>query len=322
VGADRQRRLRQNDRDDPLRRQAAQEEQLTLARLVRVPPEEQLAPLLRAYDEAAAAKRRLMLFGAGIMAIALMVSAIGAEVRPAMLWDKIGSFTSYFDRLFTLDSGARVWTDPHEWFWGLARWARLLGDTVLIAYVATLTGAAAALIAAAPASRNLMRHAWVRFAVRRTLEFCRTVPDIVFALIFVASFGLGLLPGVLALGLHTAGTLGKLFTEIIENIDMRPVEGLASTGGSWLAQVRFGALPQVLSNLTSYILLRFEINVRGATVIGFVGAGGIGEDLLVAIRKFFYSDVSAILLMIVATVMLIDMVSARLRHRLLAPEAR
>jgi phosphonate transport system permease protein len=179
-----------------------------------------------------------------------------------------------------------------------------------------------AMIAAAPASRNLMRHPWVRFAVRRSLEFCRTVPDIVFALIFVAAFGLGALAGVLAMALHTAGTLGKLFTEVVENIDMHPVEGIASTGGTWLAQVRFGAMPQVLSNLTSYALLRFEVNVRGATVIGIVGAGGIGQDLIVAIRKFFYSDVSAILLMIVATVMLIDMLSARVRHRLLATETQ
>lgn len=293
-----------------------------MTRLVRVPPDEQLAPLLRAYGEAAAAKRRQLLLGAGLVGIALALSAIAAEVQPATLWNKIGNFTSYFDRLLTLDSGARVWTDPHEWFWGLARWSRLLGETVLIAYVATTTGAAVAIIAAAPASRNLMRHSWVRFAVRRSLEFCRTVPDIVFALIFVAAFGLGALAGVLAMALHTAGTLGKLFTEVVENIDMRPVEGIASTGGSWLAQVRFGAMPQVLSNLTSYILLRFEVNVRGATVIGIVGAGGIGADLIVAIRKFFYSDVSAILLMIVATVMLIDMLSARVRHRLLAAETQ
>jgi phosphonate transport system permease protein len=293
-----------------------------VTRLLRVPPDAQMAPLLRAYGEAAAAKRRQLLLGGGLVGIALVLSAIGAEVQPATLWNKIGNFTSYFDRLLTLDSGARVWTDPHEWFWGLARWSRLLGETVLIAYVATTTGAAVAMIAAAPASRNLMRHPWVRFAVRRSLEFCRTVPDIVFALIFVAAFGLGALAGVLALALHTAGALGKLFTEVVENIDMRPVEGIASTGGSWLAQVRFGAMPQVLSNLTSYALLRFEVNVRGATVIGIVGAGGIGQDLIVAIRKFFYSDVSAILLMIVVTVMLIDMLSARVRHRLLATETQ
>jgi phosphonate transport system permease protein len=193
---------------------------------------------------------------------------------------------------------------------------------LLIAYVATLTGMVGAFAAAAPASRNLMRRAWVGFAVRRSLEFCRTVPDIVFALIFVAAFGLGALPGVLAIAIHTTGALGKLFTEVVENIDMAPVEGVASTGASWLSQVRFAVTPQVLSNLVSYALLRFEVNVRGATVIGFVGAGGIGQDLIVAIRKFYYSDVSAMLLMIIATVMAIDMLSARLRHRLLAMESR
>ena len=166
-----------------------------------------------------------------------------------------------------------------------------------------------------------MRRASVGFVVRRCLEFCHTVPDIVFALIFVAAFGLGALPGVLALAIHTTGALGKLFTEVVENIDMGPVEGVASTGGNWLAQVRFAVTPQVLSNLVSYALLRFEINVRGATVIGFVGAGGIGQDLIVAIRKFYYSDVSAMLLMIIVTVMVIDTLSARLRHRLLAVES-
>ena len=155
-------------------------------------------------------------------------------------------------------------------------------------------------------------------AVRRVLELLRTVPDIVFAMVFVVAFGLGPLPGVLALTLHSIGTLGKQFTEVVESIDMSPVEGVAAAGGNWLSQVRFGALPQVLSNFASYTLLRMEINVRGAAVIGFVGAGGIGEDLLIAIRKFYYQDVSAMLLLLVACVMLLDMASERLRHRLLA----
>ena len=140
----------------------------------------------------------------------------------------------------------------------------------------------------------------------------------VFALIFVVAFGLGALPGVLAIAIHTTGALGKLFAEVVENIDMKPVEGIAATGGSWFAQVRFGAVPQVLSNFASYSLLRFEVNVRGAAVIGIVGAGGIGQEFIVAIRQFHYSDVSAILLMIVGCVMLIDGFSERVRHRLLA----
>ena len=237
-----------------------------------------------------------------------------------MFWTKLGNFTSYFDRLLTLDTGARVWTDPADWFWGLHRWLRLLGETLLIAYVGTLSGATIAFVAASWPAATWSRSALLRMAVRRVLELLRTVPDIVFAMIFVVAFGLGPLPGVLALTLHSAGTLGKLFTEVVESIDMNPVEGVTAAGGGWLARVRFGVLPQVLSNFASYTLLRLEINVRGATVIGFVGAGGIGEDLLIAIRKFYYQDVSAMLVLIVACVMLLDMVSERLRHRLLALE--
>jgi phosphonate transport system permease protein len=243
---------------------------------------------------------------------------VGAEVDPVMFWNKLGNFSSYFNRLLTLDSGARVWTDPADWFWGIHRWLRLLGETILMGYVGTLTGTAIAFAACFAASRNMVRSALLRMAVRRVLEVLRTVPDIVFAMVFVVAFGLGPLPGVLALTMHSIGTLGKQFTEVVESIDMRPVEGVAAAGGNWLSQVRFGALPQVLSNFASYTLLRMEYNVRGAAVLGFVGAGGIGQDLLVAIRKFYYQDVSAMLLLLVACVMLLDMTSERLRHRLLA----
>ena len=142
------------------------------------------------------------------------------------------------------------------------------------------------------------------------------MPDIVFALLFVAAFGLGPLPGILAISIHSLGALGKLFTEVVENIDMKPVEGVRSTGGNFVEMVRFAVVPQVLANFASYALLRFEINVRSGTVIGIVGAGGIGQDLFVAIRKFYYTDVSAILLMIIVTVALLDLITERIRHRL------
>ena len=128
-----------------------------------------------------------------------------------------------------------------------------------------------------------------------------------FALLFVVAFGLGPMPGVLALAIHTMGALGKLFAEVVENIDMKPVEGATATGANLVSTIRFAVLPQVISNFASYALLRFEINVRGAAVMGFVGAGGIGQDLMEAIRKFYYSDVSAILLLIIVTVMVIDL---------------
>ena len=283
---------------------------------VPVLPDVQLAPLVGSYGNAVAARRRQTVLGLAIFLAAIALACVGAEVDPAKFWAKLGNFTSYFTRLAFLDSGVAVWRDPAEWFWGLKRWLRLLGETLLMAYIGTATGALLALCACFTASPRMTNAPVLRFLVRRTLEFCRTVPDLVFALIFVVAFGLGALPGVLAISIHTAGALGKLFTEVVDNIDAKPIEGIAAAGGSWFARVRFAAVPQVLANFASYTLLRFEINVRGAAVLGFVGAGGIGEELIVAIRKFFYSDVSAILLLIVGCVMLIDIATEQLRHRL------
>ncbi len=285
-------------------------------------PEAQVQPLLDAYRAALARRRRSVAIFLLLLLGAMALAAVGAEVNPAKFWAGLPNFGSYFGRLAHLDTGDFVWTDPASWFWGLRRWSRELGQTLLIAYVATAAGLGIGIVGGVLSSFHLVRAAAIRFAVRRALEFMRTVPDIVFALVFVVAFGLGPLPGVLAITLHTGGTLGKLFAEVIDNIDPKPLEGVAATGGSWLAQVRFGVMPQVLSNFASYALLRFEINVRGAAVIGFVGAGGIGQDLLVAIRKFYYSDVSAMLIMILLCVMVIDFVSERLRHRLLALETK
>jgi phosphonate transport system permease protein len=287
---------------------------------ITIPPDARMAPLMRGYREALSARRRQMVLGGALVIFAFLLACLGAEVDPKMFWDHLGNFTSYFYRISKLESGAFVWTDPVEWYWGLRRWLRLLGETLLMAYLGTVTGFIGGFIGCFLCSRNLMSRVWVRVLVRRLLEFCRTVPDIVFALIFVIAFGLGPLPGVIAIGIHTVGALGKLFSEVVESIDMKPVEGVAASGGTWVEQIRFGVLPQVLSNFASYSILRFEVNVRGATVLGFVGAGGIGEELLTAIRKFYYSDVSAILVLVVICVMLIDLTSERIRHRLLAME--
>jgi phosphonate transport system permease protein len=285
-------------------------------------PDRQLDALRKAYQQAARARRLWVLTFAAAAAVLIALSAIQAEVDPKTFFAKIGGFTSYFDRMATLDSGAKVWTDPASWFWSFKRSARLIGETILMAYVGTLTGAMVAFALNFVASPNLTVRAWLVFTARRLLEFCRTVPDIVFALIFVVAFGLGPLPGVLALAIHSAGALGKQFFETTENIDMKPVEGLRAVGASYLQTIRYAALPQVLASFASFGLLRFEINVRGATVLGFVGAGGIGQDLMEAIRKFYYSDVSAILVMIIAVVMTIDISTQYLRRALLSEGGR
>lgn len=293
-----------------------------MALAVSLLPESQLDALNAAYNASIARRRWRTVLGFSIAFVALTVAAVGAEVDLGTFFGKIGNFFSYFDRIFRLDSGARVWTDPAEWFWGWHKWLGLLGETLLISYVGTLAGAVLALLLNFFAARNTAPQPWLLFVIRRFLEICRTVPDIVFALVFVIAFGLGPMAGVLAIAIHSTGALGKLFSEIVENVDMKPVEGVRSTGAGWIACMRFAVLPQVISGFASYALLRFEINVREASVMGFVGAGGIGQELVVAIRKFYYSDVSAILLTIIATVFVIDIGTGWLRGRLFGKDAR
>ena len=183
-----------------------------------------------------------------------------------------------------------------------------------------MLGTLGAFVLAFLAAANVAPSRWLRWAVRRFCEICRTVPELVFALLFVIAFGLGPVAGVLAVAIHTVGALGKLFAEVVENIDMKPVEGITAGGSSWPVAMRFGALPQTMSNFVSYTLLRFEINVREGAILGFVGAGGIGQDLIEAIRKFYYSDVSAILVLILVTVAVIDALTTRVRHHLIGLE--
>jgi phosphonate transport system permease protein len=284
--------------------------------------EPQLEALNQAYRTAVSRRRLRNLIAAAAVAVALIAAGIGAEVDLRKLVGSFGNFISYFDRILTLDSGARVWTDPVEWFWGLRKWLAMLGETILISYVGTLFGALLAFALNFLAAENTSPAPWLRFAARRFLEFCRTVPGIVFALIFVIAFGLGPMAGVLAIAIHSTGALGKLFSEIVENADMNPVEGVRATGAGWIACMRFALLPQVAAGFAGYALLRFEINVREASVMGFVGAGGIGQELVVAVRKFYYSDVSAILLLIVVTVFVIDIGTGWLRGRLFGPGGR
>jgi phosphonate transport system permease protein len=283
---------------------------------------EQLAVLSDAYHEAVARKRLHLALATAVFLAALVAAAFGAEVNLRTFFTHFGNFVSYFDRILTLESGARVWTDIAEWLWGWHKWLWMLGETILISYVGTLFGAVLAFALNFFAAENTSPARWLRFTVRRFLEFARTVPGIVFALIFVIAFGLGPMAGVLAVAIHSTGALGKQYAEIVENIDMKPVEGVRSTGASWLACMRFAALPQVAAGFASYSLLRFEINVRESSVMGFVGAGGIGQELVVAVRKFYYSDVSAILVMIIVTVFVIDIGTGWIRRRIFGKDAR
>jgi len=283
---------------------------------VSILPSQQLAALNETYRKAVARKRLRIALGAAVFFAALLVASVGAEVNLRTFFTYLGNFASYFDRILKLDNGSRVWTDIGEWLWGWRKWSFYLGETILISYVGTVSGAVLAFGLNFLAAENTAPAPWLRIVVKRLMEICRTVPDIVFALIFVIAFGLGPMAGVLAIAIHTIGALGKQYSEMVENIDMKPVEGVRCTGAGWISCMRFAVWQQVAAGFASYTLLRFEINVRGASVMGFVGAGGIGQELLVAIRKFYYSDVSAILLMIILTVFVIDIGTGWIRGRL------
>jgi phosphonate transport system permease protein len=283
---------------------------------------DRLQQLLEDYATSIRVRRLRGLGFSVLVAISVAAALYSSEVAPIKFAQNVWRFPNYIRELVPSLTIANFTADLAEWFWGWKIWLKLLAETLLIAYLGTLLGTTGAFLLSFLAARNVSPSPVIGFISKRALEVCRTVPEIVFALIFVIAFGLGPIPGVLALTIHTFGALGKQFAEVIENIDMKSVEGVSSAGASWSETMRFAALPQVMSNFVSYSLLRFEINVRGAAIMGFVGAGGIGQELLTAIRKFYYSDISAMLLLVIATVMVIDLVTERIRHRLIGLEAR
>jgi len=214
------------------------------------------------------------------------------------------------------------WADFAEWFWRWKIWLNLLFETILIAFMATTFGVVGGFLFSFPAARNLSPNKWILWLTRRFLEITRTVPELVWALIFVFCFSVGPMAGVLAIGTHAMGALGKLYSEVNENIDMRPLEGVKAAGGTWFDQIRYGAVPQVLPNIVSYTLLRFEINVRSSSIIGYVGAGGLGQEFRTAMSFQEYTDLSALFLIILVTVIVIDYGSEKLRHKIIGLEER
>ncbi len=265
-------------------------------------------------------RRRGTAFGLLAFAGAVAVAGWVGEVDAGRLLAGVPLGLDYIGRTLPELHLGSLGADLAYWMWGLEHWLWLLGDTLLIAYAGTVLGGGAALLASFPAASGLAPP-WVSALCRRVLELARTVPTLVFALIFVYAFGLGPFAGMLAIAVHTFGALGKLFAEVHENAEGRTVEAIYATGGGWAPAMRFGVLPQSLPGLLSFGLLRFEINVREASVLGIVGAGGIGEELYLAVRQFEYQDISAIVLLILLTVVAIDVLCSKLRLRVIGVAA-
>lgn len=196
-------------------------------------------------------------------------------------------------------------------------WRTYLHEMIVTLSVA-VWGTALSLVCAIPCglmSAHNIAPMWVVQPVRRLMDACRAINEMVFAMLFIVAVGLGPFAGVLALWVHTTGVLAKLFAEAVEAIDPRPAEGIRATGASPLDEIIYAVLPQVLPLWISYALYRFESNVRSAMVVGMVGAGGIGVVLYEAIRSFDYAQTSAVMIMVIVVVSAIDLASAWLRER-------
>jgi phosphonate transport system permease protein len=205
---------------------------------------------------------------------------------------------------------------PPDWSYIDVVWGPML-QTVQMAIVGSTVGALAAIPLSLLAARNVSCTPWLYLPARFILNLIRTIPDLLYAALFFAVFGLGPLPGVLALSFFSFGIISKLTYESIEAIDSGPLEAMTAVGANKLQWIHFGVIPQVLAPYVSYYLYTFEINVRAAAILGLVGAGGIGLYLDRALNQFRYDRASLIILLTLAIVLLIDYASSRIRRRLL-----
>jgi phosphonate transport system permease protein len=294
--------------------------------------------------EAPAPPRRGKKFFVGLIigAVLLAWSFHGAKLRPGELVQGIPQIGQTLARMLPPDF-AKITQAKHYYFPENLSWRELLlpvslsepdarakqrwwdntfPQTVLGATLETiqmaLAGTFLALLVAFPlgflAARNTTPHPLVYQGVRLVLNLVRTIPDLALGLLFVAAVGLGAFAGTIALAIHTATVLGKLLSESVENIDEGVVEAIRATGAGYSQILSFAVLPQILPDLISFTLYRFETNIRAASVLGLIGAGGIGYLMNTSFRTFQYQEAAAIVLVLIALVMLVDYLSSRLRN--------
>ncbi len=239
---------------------------------------------------------------------------IGLAIAVALVWSWAPAEMYRFVNLFTdADNMAAYASDFFKP--NFQDWNYYLEEMILTVQIA-IWGTGLAVVAAIPfgiLSSTNMAPVWIVQPVRRLMDAFRAINELVFAMLFVVAVGLGPFAGVMALFLHTTGTLAKLFSEAVEAIDRRPVEGIRATGATRTQEIVYGVIPQVLPLWISVSLYRFEANVRAATVLGLVGAGGIGQVLFESIRGFSYAESAAILIIIIVTVTIVDLLSQQLR---------
>lgn len=239
----------------------------------------------------------------GVLVLAVIWSLIGADVSVDRFVTGIPRMGNFLSRLWPPD------------FDKVGLIIRLLIETLQMAIIGTLIGAVLSLFLSFAAASNIAPR-WLYSSSRMVLNALRSVPDLIFALMFVSAVGLGPFAGIMALVLGSIGSIAKVFAEAMESVDAGPLRALESAGASRRQVITYGILPQAAPLLTSYSLLLFEGNVRGATILGIVGAGGIGMELTTAMRLYDYGHLLAIIISIIVLVTVIDRLSALIRKKI------
>lgn len=267
--------------------------------------------------------RRKRLYGGLTILVFTLLLASGFDLANSR---NAGGFINGLPNVF--DFPISVWKDTapklDQLPGHLTHYFPALVETINIAAVSTLIGALLATILSLLSTRGLAR--WPRFIpmFRRIMDIMRAVPEIVIALVLIFVLGGGPVPAMIALAFHTSGALGKLFSEVNENADLKPVEGLNSVGASWFQSIYLGIIPQVIPNYLSYALLRFEINIRASAILGFVGAGGIGYELKNAMSwgQGKYDEAAALFILLFGTIVVFDQLSSYIRNHIVRQGAR
>ena len=275
------------------------------------------------YSEQLRSRRLWNIFIILIFAVSFFMSSSIIDFNLSQIIDGFPRLSDYIVKILpNLDINLILENSKTEgsiqyWYFNFKKYAALLYETFNMAVLSTLMGFIFALILSFLSAKNITPNIYSYHLVKRILEFLRGVPEIIFAILFVWALGVGPIAGIIAITIHTTGALGKLFSEVHENADLKNCEAIRSHGGNWVSEMRYGIIPKVLPNIISYALLRFEINIRASTVIGFVGAGGIGQELYLVINFNYYEEVSAIILLIILTVITIDISSGRIRQKII-----
>tara|TARA_B100000900_G_scaffold38383_1_gene28795 strand:- start:550 stop:1353 length:804 start_codon:yes stop_codon:yes gene_type:complete len=241
-----------------------------------------------------------------LVIIASVWSASGLEITPERFFSAPGKIWNLISAMFPLDLSQEA----------IERIAPKVGESLFIAWAGTVIGAIFSFPVSFLAANNVSKNAFSR-TTKQILNIIRAFPELILAFVFLPITGLGPLTGTLAVGIHSIGTLGKLSSEVIEGIDEGPLESIKASGGSKINELLFGVIPQVMPTITSYWLYRFEINLRASAVLGVVGAGGVGAELINQLRFRDFPRAGTVLVVTILMVLIVDTISAAIRRRII-----